>query len=120
MLNHLPRVRLQVSATPQTNDQGETVRVQLRNPSPDLAFQIRLGIHEEKSQDDILPVLWEDNYLSLMPGESRVVVARFNSPQELKGRPQLEVSGWNIDTLEIPLTMIGHGSGKRIGEARRE
>lgn len=118
MLNHLPRVRLQVTATPQTSDQGETVRVQIHNPSPDLAFQIRLGIHEEKSQDDILPVLWEDNYLSLMPDESRVVVARFNSPQALKGRPQLEVSGWNIDTLEIPLTVIGHGSGKPTGEAQ--
>jgi exo-1,4-beta-D-glucosaminidase len=102
-LNHLPRVRLQVSATTETNAQRDTVRVQLHNPSHDLAFQIRLGIHEDHHEDEILPVLWEDNYLSLMPDESRVVVARFNSPQKLKGHPQLEVSGWNIEDLEIPL-----------------
>ena len=55
-----------------------------------------------------------------MPDESRVVVARFNSLQKLKGRPQLEVSGWNIEALEIPLTVSGHGSGKQTGEAQRK
>ena len=107
MLNHLPQVRLQVSAARETNDQGETVRVQLHNPSPDLAFQIRLGIHEEKSQYDILPVLWEDNYLSLMPDESREVVARFHNSSQKLERPQLEVSGWNIEAMEIPLAAPG-------------
>jgi exo-1,4-beta-D-glucosaminidase len=107
MLNHLPRVRLQVSAVPETREQGETVRVQLHNPSHDLAFQIRLGIHEAKGQEEILPVLWEDNYVSLMPDESRVVVARFNSSQRLNGHPQLEVSGWNIEPIEIPLAVPG-------------
>lgn len=109
MLNHLPRVRLRVSATPETNDQGETVRVQLHNPSHDLAFQIRLGIYQEKDQDEILPVLWEDNYFSLLPDESRVLVARFTSPQKLKGHPQLEVGGWNIEAMKIPLAAPGQG-----------
>ena len=107
MLNHLPRVRLQVSATPETNDLGETVRVRLHNPSHDLAFQIRLGIREENSQDEILPVLWEDNYLSLMPDESREVVARFHNSSQKLERPQLEVSGWNIEAMEIPLAAPG-------------
>jgi exo-1,4-beta-D-glucosaminidase len=107
MLNHLPRVRLQVSAMLETNDLGETVRVRIHNPSHDLAFQIRLGIHEDKSQDEILPVLWEDNYLSLMPDESRVVDARFHNSSQKLERPQLEVSGWNIETMEIPLAALG-------------
>jgi len=107
MLNDLPRVRLQVSATLETNDLGETVRVRIHNPSHGLAFQIRLGIHEDQSQDEILPVLWEDNYLSLMPDESRVVDARFHNSSQKLERPQLEVSGWNIETMEIPLAAPG-------------
>jgi exo-1,4-beta-D-glucosaminidase len=118
MLNHLPRVRLQVSATPETNDVRETIRVQLHNPSDALAFQIRLGIHEEKSQDEILPVLWEDNYLSLMPGESRVIVARPQNPSKKLERPQLEVSGWNVEAMEIPVAAPGRDEinpGKKPG-----
>jgi exo-1,4-beta-D-glucosaminidase len=103
MLNHLPRVRLEASAIEEHDEQGDTVRVELHNPSHDLAFQVRLGIRAEKREDEILPVLWQDNYLSLMPGESRVVIAQYTAPHKLEGDPQLEVNGWNVDALTIPL-----------------
>jgi exo-1,4-beta-D-glucosaminidase len=110
MLNQLPRVRLEASATLEHN--GNAVRVQLHNPSHDLAFQVQLGIHEEKQEDEILPVFWEDNYFSLMPGESRVVVARYSASHKLEGHPQLEVGGWNVDALTLPLKPVGNDSKK--------
>ena len=110
MLNQLPRVRLEASATLEQN--GNAVRVQLHNPSHDLAFQVQLGIHEEKQEDEILPVFWEDNYFSLMPGESRVVVARYSASHKLEGHPQLEVGGWNVDALTLPLKPVGNDSKK--------
>jgi len=57
--------------------------------------------------DAFISVLWEDNYLSLMPDESRVVVARFHNSSQKLERPQLEVSGWNIEAMEIPLAAPG-------------
>jgi Exo-beta-D-glucosaminidase Ig-fold domain len=57
--------------------------------------------------DAFISVLWEDNYLSLMPDESRVVVARFHNSSQKLERPQLEVSGWNIEAMEIPLQRLG-------------
>jgi exo-1,4-beta-D-glucosaminidase len=111
MLNHLPRVRLRASATLERSERGDAVSVQLHNPGRDLAFQVHLGIHEEKREDEILPVFWQDNYLSLMPGETRVVVAHY-SAHKLEGHPQLEVGGWNIDPLTIPLTVAGPTTGK--------
>jgi exo-1,4-beta-D-glucosaminidase len=112
VLNHLPRVHLEVSATPEHSEQGDAVRVQLHNPSHSLAFQIHLGIHEEKSEDEILPVFWEDNYLSLMPDESRIVVAHYTESHKLEGHPQLEVNGWNVDAPMISLTAIEHEAVK--------
>jgi hypothetical protein len=108
----LPRVHLEVSATPEHSEQGDAVRVQLHNPSHSLAFQIHLGIHEEKSEDEILPVFWEDNYLSLMPDESRIVVAHYTESHKLEGHPQLEVNGWNVDAPMISLTAIEHEAVK--------
>jgi exo-1,4-beta-D-glucosaminidase len=110
-LNRLPRVRVEASATVEHLERGDAVRVRLHNPSRGLAFQIRLGIHEEKRQDEILPVFWQDNYFSMLPGESRDVVARY-SPHKLEGHPQLTVGGWNIEPLTIPLPGPGHDAGK--------
>jgi exo-1,4-beta-D-glucosaminidase len=44
-----------------------------------------------------VPVLWDDNYISLVPGESRVVKARF-SDQALNGeKPVFRYKGWNVE-----------------------
>ena len=103
MLNHLPQAHLKASASIEHATGGDAVRVRLDNTSPDLAFQINLGIHEEKREDQIVPVFWQDNYFSLLPGESRVVVAHY-SEHKLVGNPQLEVGGWNIAPQTISLS----------------
>jgi exo-1,4-beta-D-glucosaminidase len=44
----------------------------------------------------VLPVRWEDNYITLLPGESRTIGVEVN-PQDLGGAtPALLVSGWNV------------------------
>lgn len=94
LLNQLKKVQVEVSASRLTD--GNDVRVQIHNPSTDLAFQVHLSIVNDKSGEEILPVLWDDNYISLLPGESRVVVARYNSA--VSGDPlRLEMNGWNVD-----------------------
>jgi exo-1,4-beta-D-glucosaminidase len=69
----------------------------VRNPSKSLALQIHLSIVDGKSNEEILPVLWDDNYFSLMPGELRSVIAHYSSAVNA-GQLRLEVDGWNIDT----------------------
>jgi exo-1,4-beta-D-glucosaminidase len=96
MLNQLQKVHLNASASASIHSEGEDVRVEVRNPSKSLAFQIHLSIVDGKSGEEILPVLWDDNYFSLMPGESRSVIAH-NSPAANAGQLRLEVDGWNID-----------------------
>jgi exo-1,4-beta-D-glucosaminidase len=96
MLNQLPKVHLSASASASRGAGGQNVRVQIHNPSKNLAFQIHLTLVDQKSGDEILPVLWEDNYFSLVPGESRAVVAHYDSPPKA-GHLRLEIGGWNID-----------------------
>ena len=56
---------------------GPVAHVLLKNPSDHLAFQIHLGIHKSGQSEEILPVFWDDNYIELMPGESRELTARY-------------------------------------------
>ena len=95
MLNQLQKVHLEVSASATRQAEGQDVRVHIHNPSKNLAFQIHLAFVDEKSGEEIVPVFWEDNYLSLMPGKSRDVVAHYNSVAS-SSHLRLQMNGWNI------------------------
>jgi exo-1,4-beta-D-glucosaminidase len=95
--------KMNISATMEDRAEGPLVRVKLQNPSDRLAFQIHLGIHPQNEDMEILPVLWEDNYIELMPGESREITAQFPAPGTLGGDAELSVTGWNITPMTLAL-----------------
>ena len=95
-LQQLPRVRLSATAKIEGSDQ---VRVTIHNPTKNLAFQVHVGIRGANSEDEILPVLWEDNYISLMPGQSKTLTARYLKKDVLGKNATLVVDGWNVEPV---------------------
>lgn len=75
-------------------------RVTLRNPGRSVAFFVRLQV-TGKGGEEALPVEWEDNYVSLLPGESRVLTARYRVRDLGGGAPGLVVSGWNVPRTAV-------------------
>jgi exo-1,4-beta-D-glucosaminidase len=105
-LNTLPRITLE--ATAQSTKQGNqgTTTVTIHNPSSTLAFAVRLKVdrpgnnrvsREVKEDTEILPVLWEDNYFALLPGESRQVKATYAADSKSNAHPVVEIEGWNVN-----------------------
>jgi len=106
-LNKLPKVRVEAKARVEKVDGNDVVRVNLHNSSKTLAFQIHLGIRKAGQEDEVLPVLWEDNYVSLLPGESKSLKARFPGKQVLGKGATLAVDGWNIAPVSVRLVEAG-------------
>ena len=98
-LNRLPPVRLEAAAEMRHPPAGGEVAVTVRNPSSHLALQVHLTLVRDADGEELLPVLWEDNYIALMPGETRTVTARFDSAI---GRTTLKLDGWNVAPLASP------------------
>jgi exo-1,4-beta-D-glucosaminidase len=71
--------------------------VVVQNPSRTLAFFVRLKVDKGVKGEEILPVVWEDNYISLMPGEKREVTATYRAGELGTAKPVVEVSGWNAE-----------------------
>jgi exo-1,4-beta-D-glucosaminidase len=97
-LNRLPEVEINVSPTFKTdeNNNYEAVQVVLENPSDKIAFFIEMQVAGGQSGKTVLPVFWQDNYISLLPGETKTIEATF-SPEDLHGeKPVLKWSGWNV------------------------
>ncbi len=95
-LRQLPSVKVTASLRTETKGEQRTAHVTIRNPSKDLAFFIRLKLDKARTQEEILPVLWEDNYVSLLPGENREISAQYSVRDSGPGSPMLEIKGWNV------------------------
>jgi exo-1,4-beta-D-glucosaminidase len=77
--------------------------VTLQNPSRALAFFVHLKVSkstqvptEAAEESEILPMLWEDNYFPLMPGEKRAITATYRAKDLGKAMPLVDVDGWNV------------------------
>jgi exo-1,4-beta-D-glucosaminidase len=94
-LGTLPRVSLEVSS----EFAPGKARVRISNPGSSLAFLVRLKVTKGKAGDEVLPVLWEDNYFELLPGEAREISASYSSSDLGGAIPAVEVDGWNVEPL---------------------
>jgi exo-1,4-beta-D-glucosaminidase len=97
-LANLPQAKILSRAELEKTPAGRQLKIQLDNPSANLAFQIRVSLHTSAG-DLIAPVLWSDNWIELVPGESRTLTAQL--PKDSAGSPVVQVDGWNIPSETI-------------------
>jgi exo-1,4-beta-D-glucosaminidase len=96
MLNTLPQAEITGTSRFERENGGETMAtVTLKNPSKTLAFMTHLRLRNAHDGNDVLPVFWDDNYISLLPGEQRVITGTVATKQ-LTGTPSIYVEGWNL------------------------
>ena len=73
-LTSLPEVDLHPRMTVRTEGRETVVSVDLCNDGDTLAFFRRVVLRS--GEDPLHPVFWDDNYITLFPGESRTLTAR--------------------------------------------
>jgi len=94
-LRSMPQAAVNASARFTSSGGKGTARVTLRNPGKSIAFLLRLQV-TGRGGEEALPVLWEDNYVSLLPGETRVLSATYNTRDLGGAPPRVVVTGWNV------------------------
>jgi len=99
-LNSLPEVKLSVEKSMRQQGNGGSIQVSIKNPAKSLAFMVHLRLTQGKGGEDVVPIFWEDNYFSLLPGESRTVTGNYELPSLNGKEPTLAVDGWNITPSE--------------------
>lgn len=79
---------------------GTTVRATatLKNHSATPAFALRLRLVDDRQQR-ILPVIMDDNYITLLPGEVKTIAMEYDN-STIVGRPHLLVKQYNYDEAE--------------------
>lgn len=95
-LRSLPEATVIVQHDWQEVGEQREVRVRLENPSDTIAFALCLNVARKGSGESVLPIRWDDNYVSLLPGRSRELSARFWGQDVGRDEPMLETAGWNV------------------------
>ncbi len=110
-LRQLPTTDLVVRA-----ERGEDVRVELTNVTDRLAFFVQLRL-ADASGDDVLPAVWSDNYVSLLPGDTRSLRVVAAAGSELPRDVVVEVRGLNTPTVQVVPEPAGDRQvvGARLG-----
>ena len=70
-------------------------KAKLTNHGDVPALMLRLKLVSKSTGEMVLPVLYTDNYFSLMPGETREIGIEA-APEDLCGKAGLEVTGFNL------------------------
>ncbi|HEY2084217.1 MAG TPA: glycoside hydrolase family 2 TIM barrel-domain containing protein [Verrucomicrobiae bacterium] len=93
-LNAMPKVALTGKTHFRYAGSGMVVEAKVSNPGKVPALAIRLTLRDAKSGERILPAYYDDNYISLLPGESRTV--RIETRSSVKA-VRVTADGWNIE-----------------------
>jgi len=95
-LDDLPEAEVEVSVEYEKIGKEGRARVSVENSGEVLAFFLRLSVIKGRGGEEVLPVFWDDNYISLLPGESREIVASYYLSDLGDEKPALSVKGWNV------------------------
>jgi exo-1,4-beta-D-glucosaminidase len=104
-LSSLPEVKLELTTSLHEKTGKGIVSVKVKNPSSNVAFQVHLRVTKGKEGDDLVPIFWDDNYFSLLPGEDKTVLATYDAVDAEGKQPVLELDGYNINPQMINLPL---------------
>ncbi len=110
-LDTLKAAPLEVKATRETAATAGELRfsVELKNTGAQVALMAHLQLRRQKGER-VLPVFYSDNYISLVPGESRVITITA-AEADLEGeQPKITLDGWNVslatsNTSSVPVEL---------------
>ena len=108
-LNSLPtNADVTVSGSKTDSNGMETVTIKLQNASHShLAFFMRAEVTNGPNGQEVVPVHYDDNYVTLWPKESKIITAKY-ATADLQGRTAwLRVSGFHVIRKSSPISSGG-------------
>jgi Exo-beta-D-glucosaminidase Ig-fold domain/Concanavalin A-like lectin/glucanases superfamily/Glycosyl hydrolases family 2/Glycosyl hydrolases family 2, TIM barrel domain len=103
-LTRLAPASLKMEASATKNGDMVTVKLQLANPGTTVSLANKLTLIAAKDGTRILPAYFSDNYISLLPGETRSFEVQYPA-DTVKGDAEISLRGWNATAQTVPVKM---------------
>ncbi len=96
-IRKLPKVKLDMNTVLKQDQNRWYLTVQLGNHTNHPALMVKLKAIGEKSKERILPVMYSDNYVSLMPHEQKTITIELQKADARGEKPAVVLEGVNIE-----------------------
>ncbi len=93
-LTRLATTQLKVSASGSATGDNVKIKVELTNPGSVVSLENKLTLVSSKDKVRILPAYYSDNYISLLPGETRSIEVEYPASATKEGA-EISLRGWN-------------------------
>ncbi|HWD86964.1 MAG TPA: glycoside hydrolase family 2 protein [Mucilaginibacter sp.] len=107
-LKDLGKTGLKVSYSTDKAADSTYNSITVTNTGKTVAFQVHIRALKGKGGDDILPVIFSDNYIELAPGEKRVIKCSYATKDANGAAPYFQTSAWNLD---MAASQAGNATG---------
>jgi exo-1,4-beta-D-glucosaminidase len=102
-LNTMPQVSLEATSVMRKTGGKIHFIVSLHNPSRHIAFFERVTVTQGKDGNEVLPILYSDNYVTIFPGATVHLDGGFDEKNSGNGPPWLSVEGYNTARISRPI-----------------
>jgi hypothetical protein len=102
-LGRIPLAAVEAAAVSTRQGDKVSTRVSLQNRSRVVSLQIKLTLVNGNDGSRVLPAYYDDNYVSLLPEESREVEIEY-AANDAKGPVQVALRGWNLASKTIAVS----------------
>jgi exo-1,4-beta-D-glucosaminidase len=92
-----------------SGDTETDVTITNTSSKPTVAFFLRADVRRGSrsgapaaGDNEVLPITWSDNDVTLWPGESETLRATYRHSDLAGATPLVSVSGWNVGTVDVP------------------
>jgi hypothetical protein len=96
-IRQLPKVKVEASTTTEQKGGRWFLTTELHNASSAPALMVRVKAVRSTSGDRILPAIYSDNYVALMPGEKRTIKTELENADTRGERPRVIIEGFNVE-----------------------
>lgn len=105
-LNDLAIAEVKIETKSKLKDGVYYVDIKLKNTSAEWALLNKIKLKDAENGESILPVFFDDDYVSIMPGETRSILMRVDEINLMGKQPQIHLEGWNTKhkTTEFPFS----------------
>lgn len=100
-LGQLPEVKPEIVYQFDKDEKFGRIKLTVKNPSKSIAFCMCFDPRDSETGKPLLPIYWNDNYVTLFPGETRTYTAQFFIKDSKGAKPVIRVNGWNVKMTEL-------------------
>ena len=102
-LNELPQADIDLELVESFENNFYTAKITLTNKSTSLSLLNKIKLKDKNSGESILPVFFDDDYVSLLPSEAKTINIKVDRKYLENKEVEMHLEGWNAKSLKVDI-----------------